>query len=113
MIGKKIQEIRKKKGLTLSELAEKANISKSYLSNIEREINQNPSIQVMEKITKVLSVDMSTLLGINAEIQHPLEKEWFNFAIELKELGIDIEKIHEYKSIFEFIKWKSKIENNR
>lgn len=31
--------ISKKKGLTLSELAERAGVSKSYLSNIERNIN--------------------------------------------------------------------------
>ena len=43
MIGKNIAEIRKKRGYTLSELAELANISKSYLSNIERNINKNPS----------------------------------------------------------------------
>ena len=44
MIGKNIYWLRKEKGLTLSELAERANIAKSYLSNIERNINQNPSI---------------------------------------------------------------------
>ena len=49
MIGKNIYLLRKEKGLTLSELAERANIAKSYLSNIERNINQNPSIQIVEK----------------------------------------------------------------
>ena len=49
MIGKNIAEIRKRRGYTLSELAGLANISKSYLSNIERNINTNPSLQVMNK----------------------------------------------------------------
>ncbi|MGX2961370.1 helix-turn-helix domain-containing protein [Peribacillus sp. JNUCC 23] len=46
--------IRKQRGLTLSELAEKAFISKLYLSNIERSLNKNPSIQVLEKIAGFL-----------------------------------------------------------
>ena len=54
MIGKNIYLLRKEKGLTLSELAERANIAKSYLSNMERNINQNPSIQIVEKIAQVL-----------------------------------------------------------
>lgn len=39
MLGKNIYQFRKKRGLTLSELAERAGVSKSYLSNIERNIN--------------------------------------------------------------------------
>ena len=58
MIGNNIYRIRKQRGLTLSELAKKALISKSYLSNIERNLNKNPSIQVMEKIAAVLHVDL-------------------------------------------------------
>jgi len=105
MIGKNIQELRKKKGLTLSELAEQANISKSYLSNIERELNDNPSIQVMNKISTVLGVDVRTLLGLKEESQKLLESEWLDVINELKKSGIEIEKIHEYKTVFEFVKW--------
>ena len=36
MIGKNILRIRKGRALSLTELAERANIAKSYLSNIER-----------------------------------------------------------------------------
>ncbi|MES9684677.1 transcriptional regulator [Bacillus sp. AFS001701] len=112
MIGKIIHETRKKRGLSLSELAKKADISKSYLSNIEREINDNPSIQVLEKLSKVLGVDMSTLLGKNVDTELHLEKEWINLLKELKELGIEIEKFHEYKTVFEFLKWQNNIGNS-
>ncbi len=107
MIGKNIHEIRKKKGLTLSELAEKANISKSYLSNIERELNDNPSIQVLEKISKVLGVDLKVLLGSNLENPRLFEDEWIELVKELKTSGLEIEKLQEYKSVFEFIKWQN------
>jgi XRE family transcriptional regulator of biofilm formation len=106
MIGKNIQEIRIKKGLTLSELAEKANISKSYLSNIERELNDNPSIQVVEKISKVLGVDFKTLLGTNTE-NHKLENDYIELIKELVEIGVGREELREYKKVFEFIKWKN------
>ena len=40
MIGENISTIRKNRGYTLSELAEQAHISKSYLSNIERNLKR-------------------------------------------------------------------------
>ncbi len=107
MIGKNIHKLRKNKGFTLSELAEQANISKSYLSNIERELNDNPSIQVMEKITKVLGVDLKTLLDSKPEVPFVQEKEALDLVKELTDFGIEIEKLHEYKKVFEFIKWQN------
>lgn len=107
MIGKIIYEIRKQRGYTLSEVAERAKISKSYLSNIERNLNKNPSIQVIQKIAIVLDVDLKTLLkseSFDEELQMP-DKEWFDFVQELKESGMDKEQIQEYKMLLEFIKW--------
>jgi XRE family transcriptional regulator, master regulator for biofilm formation len=106
MIGKNIYEIRKRKGLTLSELAGRANISKSYLSNIERNLNRNPSIQVMGKIALVLDVDLKMLLrtGTNEEEEKLPDKEWIDLVSELKESGIEKE---EYKTLIEFIKWQN------
>jgi XRE family transcriptional regulator, master regulator for biofilm formation len=108
MIGKNIADIRKKRGYTLTELADLANISKSYLSNIERSINRNPSVEVMQKIATVLNVDLLTLLKPNLDlnIHLDIEKEWIDFLIELKELGIKKDQIHQYKTVIEFIKWQ-------
>lgn len=109
MIGKNIHELRKKRGLTLSELAEKANISKSYLSNIERELNDNPSIQVLEKISAVLGVDFRTILGSESEPQILQDHEWLDFVNELKESGIEKENFQDYKTVFEFVKWQNRV----
>lgn len=108
MIGENIQRIRHMKGLTLSELAERANISKSYLSNIERNLNQNPSIQIIERIATVLSVDFRMLTGIKSVDEQFPEDEWLDFVKELKELGIGTEELQEYKSVIEFAKWQNK-----
>ncbi|NGY85273.1 helix-turn-helix transcriptional regulator [Bacillus megaterium] len=48
MIGDRIRTIRVQKRMTLSNLAEKANVTKSYLSNIERNISNNPTIEFVE-----------------------------------------------------------------
>ncbi|MDC2864532.1 MULTISPECIES: helix-turn-helix domain-containing protein [unclassified Bacillus (in: firmicutes)] len=109
MIGRNIYQIRKKKGFTLSELAERAGISKSYLSNIERSINQNPSIQVLEKIAFVLEADLNMLLEAktNTETKQQIEKEWIDLAYELKKAGINKEKLGDYKILIDFIKWQN------
>lgn len=114
MIGKNIYQIRKNKGLSLSELAERAKISKSYLSNIERNLNQNPSINMMEKIANVLDVDMQVLLNSDENIdpRSTLESEWIDFVQQLKESGIEKEQIEEYKTLIEFIKWKNEQQKN-
>jgi XRE family transcriptional regulator, master regulator for biofilm formation len=107
MIGKNIYEIRMKKGLTLSALAERANVSKSYLSNIERNLNQNPSIEVIRKIGHVLNVDIKVLLKTveSKEDQQPPDKEWLDLVNELKQSGIEKS---EYKTLIEFIKWQNR-----
>lgn len=109
MIGKNIAEIRKRRGYTLSELADLSNISKSYLSNIERNKNKNPSIEIMQKIAKVLNVDFMMLIEPNLDINTHLyiEQEWLDLFKELKELGIEKSDIQEYKTLVEFIKWQN------
>lgn len=64
-IGRRIQRFRKEKGLTLAELAAKANISKSYLSELENGVgnHKRPSAETLYRIGKALGVAMSDLLG--------------------------------------------------
>jgi XRE family transcriptional regulator, master regulator for biofilm formation len=109
MIGKNIARLRNQRGYSLSELAELTNISKSYLSNIERNLNKNPSLQIMIKIASVLKVDIITLLqtGLEEDRNLFMEKEWFDFVLELKESGLEKEQIHQYKTVIEFIRWKN------
>ncbi|WP_273851263.1 helix-turn-helix domain-containing protein [Guptibacillus spartinae] len=109
MIGQNILKIRKSKGLTLSELAERAKVSKSYLSNIERNLKQNPSIQVIEKLAYVLDVELNVLLHEDEKRPNLSEQEWVAFVEELRKSGIRKEQLREYKTILEFIKWQNEI----
>jgi XRE family transcriptional regulator, master regulator for biofilm formation len=110
MLGKNIYNYRMKRGLTLSDLAERANISKSYLSTIERNLNHNPSIYVIDRIAKVLNVELKTLLA--ADEDGLLDSEWVELINEFKQSGIEKEHIEEYKdTLIEFIKWKKNTED--
>lgn len=61
MIGQRIKNFRLQKQLSLSELAEKAGVAKSYLSSIERNIQSNPSVQFLEKIAAVLGISVNLI----------------------------------------------------
>jgi XRE family transcriptional regulator, master regulator for biofilm formation len=109
MIGTNINRIRKRRGLTLSELADRANVSKSYLSNIERNLNKNPSIQVLKKLAAVLDVDLNFILQAEepSETQHFLESEWLDFIHDLQDSGVEKEQLQQYKTVIEFVKWQN------
>jgi XRE family transcriptional regulator, master regulator for biofilm formation len=62
MLGTYIREIRKARNISLSQLSKKTNISKSYLSNIERNIQTNPSIGILTKISNALDADIQELI---------------------------------------------------
>ncbi|MBO2535808.1 MULTISPECIES: helix-turn-helix domain-containing protein [Rummeliibacillus] len=64
--GYNIKKERKRKGLTLEELSERSNVSKSMLSMIERG-EKNPTIQVASQIAEGLEVTISKLLGEQQE----------------------------------------------
>lgn len=55
-IGKRIEELRKQKGLTQEQLAEKAGFHRAYFWDIEQ--GRNVSIKTIYKISKALSVSL-------------------------------------------------------
>ena len=62
MIGDRVKKFRTEKKMSLSELAEKAGVAKSYLSSLERNLQQNPSIKFLEKIATVLKLPVESLI---------------------------------------------------
>lgn len=90
--------------MSISELAEKANVAKSYLSSIERNLQSNPSIQFIEKISTVLGVSVNELIneGDSVELED-LDGEWLSIVKEAMESGVTKE---EFKNFLEFNKWR-------
>ena len=61
-IGRRIQYIRKDKGLSLNDIAVKTGFTKSYISQIEN-LKREPPISTLSKIAYVLDVDLTFLIN--------------------------------------------------
>ncbi|SER69080.1 helix-turn-helix domain-containing protein [Salipaludibacillus aurantiacus] len=107
MIGERVKKYRKDAGMSLTELADRAGVAKSYLSALERNIQTNPSIQFLEKIAQVLKVNMDQLLNDQSSgsdnSYNQLDDEWQLLVKEAMESGVSKE---EFKEFLEFNKWK-------
>ncbi|OGH14027.1 MAG: hypothetical protein A3H50_01010 [Candidatus Levybacteria bacterium RIFCSPLOWO2_02_FULL_37_10] len=58
-LGERVEELRKKKGMTQEELAEKAGLHRAYFWDIES--GRNISIKTAYKIARALSIKVSEL----------------------------------------------------
>ncbi len=107
LIGEKIKQIRQDKKMSMSELAEKAGVAKSYLSSIERNLQTNPSIQFIEKIGAVLGVSVNELIREDSmrQAEDQLDDEWLKIVQEAMGSGVSKEQFKEY---LEFNKWRNK-----
>ena len=57
----RLKALRERRGLTQTELAAKAGISRGYLARLEI-ARQDPRLSILEKLAKALKVDVATLL---------------------------------------------------
>jgi XRE family transcriptional regulator, master regulator for biofilm formation len=104
MIGQRIKSLRKEKGISLSELANLAGVAKSYISSIERDIQNNPSIQFLEKVSSVLGVSVEALLQEDGEQnEENLDREWYELVKEAMASGVSKQQ---FKEFLEFNKWR-------
>lgn len=107
MVGNRIKQLRIKKRYSINELSEKAGVSKSYLSYIERGIQKNPSLQVLAKLASTLDTDVEDLLerrkiGSTKE-DLTIDEEWIQLVHEAIRNGITKEDFSYY---LDFIKFK-------
>ncbi|WML42967.1 helix-turn-helix domain-containing protein [Neobacillus sp. PS3-40] len=102
MIGDRVKLLRLEKKISLSELADRAGVAKSYLSSLERNLQQNPSIQFLEKIASVLKVPVDHLIHdqINKE---ELDSEWMGIVKDAMISGVSKEQ---FRDFLEFNKWR-------
>lgn len=62
-IGGRIRELRKKRGMSIPELAAAVNLAVSTISNLESSPEKRVSLPVAEDIADALGVSVDTLLG--------------------------------------------------
>ena len=60
--GKRVRELRKQKGYSQEQLADKAGLHRTYIGSIERG-EQNVSIDNIDKIAKALKTSVALLLS--------------------------------------------------
>jgi transcriptional regulator with XRE-family HTH domain len=75
LIGKKLHEVRKKRGFTQEELADRANLNPNYYGGIERgEINV--TIDTLASITEALQVELADVFDFGVKVDEvKLRKE--------------------------------------
>ena len=61
-IGRAIRRIRKSRGLTQTEVAERAGVDQAYITMLERGKRKNPTLIVLERIADALRVELKDLL---------------------------------------------------
>ena len=61
LIGKNVRKYRKLRGMTQAELANKANYSKQFISNIENNVHQTFSLGTVCRLSLVLNVEFYKL----------------------------------------------------
>lgn len=110
MVGERIKKLRERKGYSITELAELAGVSKSYLSYIERNLQNNPSLQFLSKIAIPLDTTIPFLLGTDDNKSHPfidqlLDEEWRNLIQKAINDGMSKEDFKNYRDYIRFIQW--------
>ena len=63
-LGPKLKELRRRKGITLQEIADESGLSKSFVSQIESGVT-NPSIASLKKIADALDLPLAALFDDN------------------------------------------------
>ncbi|WP_374148505.1 helix-turn-helix domain-containing protein [Priestia megaterium] len=107
MIGDRIKEMRLQKRYSITRLAEKAHISKSYLSQIEKGSNSNPSLQMLHKIAASLGTSVDYLIDetnehIEAELY--ITEEWIELLSKAINQGMTKEDFIEFYQYLSFKK---------
>ena len=60
-VGLNVQNLRRARGLSQEELADRAQVHQTYLSGVERGV-RNPSLLVLARVADALAVDVEKLL---------------------------------------------------
>ena len=60
-LGKRVQQLREMQGLSRSELADRVGVHRGYITLIEQEQRENPTLEMLRKLAKGLGVSVAIL----------------------------------------------------
>lgn len=67
LLGRRIRDLRKSRGLTIEQLAESAHVGEKYLGDIERG-KENPTVATLDKLAEALSLKTHHILNFDHEL---------------------------------------------
>ncbi|SIQ21837.1 XRE family transcriptional regulator, master regulator for biofilm formation [Peribacillus simplex] len=94
MIGYRVKSLREERKMSISELSSKSGVAKSYISSLERNLQTNPTILVLEKIAKILCIKVDALL--NEQADKGMDEEWLEIMLDVMGAGISKEEMREF-----------------
>ena len=74
-LGEKIKELRNKQGLTQEELADRAELSKGFISQLERDMT-SPSIATLEDLLQCLGTTLKCTEELHGADSFAFGKRW-------------------------------------
>ncbi|MEI5909121.1 helix-turn-helix transcriptional regulator [Bacillus spongiae] len=102
MVGKKIREMRKIKGFSINELAQKSQVSKSYISSIERGIQRNPSFNVLNRISEALDLPLGDFIVMEQQTsiqEEKVDQTWLSLLNDAVENGLTKEEFIKFTDL--------------
>lgn len=96
-VGELIKKVRKEKGMTQKQLADKAEISFSMISKLESGERKNPTNEILTKLASALGVSKAELVDDKAKIFAEWDEKYNSkrFSTDIKRL----EKVEELKKL--------------
>lgn len=94
MIGYRVKSLREERKMSISELSAKSGVAKSYISTLERNLQTNPTILVLEKIARILCIKVDALL--NEQADKGMDEEWMEIMQDVMGSGISKEEMREF-----------------
>ncbi|USK63493.1 helix-turn-helix domain-containing protein [Peribacillus frigoritolerans] len=95
MIGYRVKSLREERKMSISELSAKSGVAKSYISSLERNLQTNPTILVLEKIARILCIKVDVLL-LNEQADKVMDEEWLEIMQDVMGSGISKEEMREF-----------------
>ncbi|KIL43529.1 hypothetical protein KP77_32350 [Jeotgalibacillus alimentarius] len=102
MIGQKIKVLRQKKGYSISQLAAKARVSKSYLSDLENNKKNNPSIIVLSRIAATLGSSVDELVAGEQLEKTMIDEEWMDLLEKGVSKGMSKKEFTEFQIYLQY-----------
>lgn len=94
MIGYRVKSLREERKMSITELSAKSGVAKSYISSLERNLQTNPTILVLEKIARILCIKVDALL--NEQADKSMDEEWTEIMQDVIGSGISKEEMREF-----------------